>query len=275
MARGQGVRLMKNTSSFVEWSVILLSITVLLPCPAWAQRAPAEKAPPETAPFERARPERTPFERVEGERAREGIYEITLKTPDSRRIMVDELVRDREIDANALFRVRTGGYLSFDASDWVDKIEYKIFDIPITQIPQYKEFASILTDINTRIWDIKQMLDRYNQLSLRLMNICDKTMFPTLQSIDENIAQQLSIYQKLTLLRTLIVNALDRFVRDRSCVDRYDQFKADLNIYTKRLTDLCRDYERLSRKVLEAAQMVKPVQESALPAERARDRQER
>jgi hypothetical protein len=248
---------MKHTSSLLIWSVILLGITVLVPCPGWTQRGPLERAP---------------SEKPEAERARDGIYEITLKTPDSRRIMVDELVRDREINSKALFRVRTGGYLSFDESDWVDKIEFKIFDIPITQIPQYKEFASILTDINTRIWDIKQMLDRYNQLSLRLMNICDKTMFPTLQSIDENIAQQLSIYQKLLLLRALIVNALDRFVRDRSCVDRYDQFKADLVIYTKRLTELCRDYDRLSRKALEAAQIAKPTPESARPPESNRDR---
>jgi len=248
---------MKNTSSLVLWSVILLGILLLVPCPAWTQREPFERGP---------------SERPEAERGRDGIYEITLKTPDSRRIMVDELVRDREIDSKALFRVRTGGYLSFDESDWVDKIEFKIFDIPITQIPQYKGFASILTDINTRIWDIKQMLDRYNQLSLRLMNICNKTMFPTLQSIDENIAQQLSIYQKLLLLRALVVNALDRFVRDRSCVDRYDQFKADLVIYTKRLTELCKDYDRLSRKVLEAAQVVKPTPEMVPPPESSTDR---
>ena len=188
------------------------------------------------------------------EKVRDGVYEITLRTPDSRKIIVDDLTRDRDLDPNYLYRVRTGGYLGFDEAEWVDKIEFKVFDIPVTEMPEYKKFATILSDINKNVWAIKDVLRGYNQLSFRLMNICDKSKFPTLQSIDDNIAQQLSIYRQLVVLRSLVVNALERFVRDRSCVDRYAQYQKDLRIYTKRLTNLCEDYDRLRTKALNVAQ---------------------
>ncbi|AFM27040.1 hypothetical protein Desti_4408 [Desulfomonile tiedjei DSM 6799] len=41
------------------------------------------------------------------EKAREGYYEITLRTPDKRKIIVDELVRDRDLDPASLYRVKT------------------------------------------------------------------------------------------------------------------------------------------------------------------------
>jgi hypothetical protein len=188
------------------------------------------------------------------EKIRDGVYEITLKTPDSKKIIVDELIRDRDLDPNYLYRVRTGGFLGFDEAEWVDKIEFKVFDIPVTEMPDYKKFASILSDINRNVWDIKDVLRGYNELSIRLMNICDKSKFPTLQSIDDNIAQQLSIYRQLLVLRSLVVNALDRFIRDRSCVDRYAQYQKDVRIYTKRLTNLCKDYDRLRTKALNVVQ---------------------
>ncbi|MEJ2718422.1 MAG: hypothetical protein P8182_15020 [Deltaproteobacteria bacterium] len=188
------------------------------------------------------------------EKIRDGVFEITLKTPDSRRIIVDELVRDRDLDPNYLYRVRTGGYLGFDEAEWVDKIEFKVFDIPVTEMPEYKKFANILSDINKNVWAIKEVLRGYNELSFRLMKICDKSKFPTMQSIDDNIAQQLSIYRQLLLLRSLVVNALERFVTDRSCVDRYAQYQKDLRIYTRRLTNLCKDFDRLRTKALNVAQ---------------------
>jgi hypothetical protein len=158
------------------------------------------------------------------------------------------------LDPNYLYRVRTGGFLGFDEAEWVDKIEFKVFDIPVTEMPEYKRFASILSDINKNVWAIKEVLRGYNELSFRLMNICDKSKFPTMQSIDDNITQQLSIYRQLLLLRSLVVNALERFVRDRSCVDRYAQYQKDLRIYTRRLTNLCKDFDRLRTKALKVAQ---------------------
>jgi hypothetical protein len=157
------------------------------------------------------------------EKARDGIFEITLKTPEKTKMVTDELVRDRDLDPSALYRVKTGGYLAFDENEWVDKIEFKLFDKPVVELPQYKRYSELLSDINQKIWEIKQQLDRYDLLALRMMNMCDRSKFPTLQSIDENVLQQLTVYKKLVLLRALVVNSLDRLLTERSCVDRYAQ----------------------------------------------------
>jgi len=92
---------------------------------------------------------------------------------------------------------------------------------------------------------------------LRLMNICDKSRFPTLQAIDENIVQQLTVYQRLVLLRELVVNSLNRFVRDRSCVDRHAEYQKTLELYSKRLAELVQNYDRLSRRAMQLAQDMK------------------
>src|SRR5208283_789363 len=133
----------------------------------------------------------------------------------------DELVRDRDLDPAALYRVKVGGYLAFDEAEWVDKIEFKLFDRPVTELPQYKRYSELLSDINQKIWELKQQLDSYDLLALRMMNMCDKSKFPTLQSIDENVLQQLTIYKRLVLLRALVVNSLDRVLTERGCADRY------------------------------------------------------
>lgn len=186
-------------------------------------------------------------------RVREGVYEITLKTPDSRKIIVDELVRDRDLNPRALFRVKTGGYLAFSEDEWVDKIEYRVFDIPVTAMPEYQKFTDVLVGINDKIFQIKRVLQEYDELSLRLMNLCDRSLYPSLEAIDENIALQLSIYRRLLVLRSLVVNSLNRFVAERSCVDRFTQFKKDLELYSKRLTNLCKNFDRLKKKTLDAA----------------------
>src|SRR5208283_803991 len=61
------------------------------------------------------------------EKSRDGVFEITLKTPDKSKLITDELVRDRDLDPAALYRVKVGGYLAFDESEWFDKIEFKLF----------------------------------------------------------------------------------------------------------------------------------------------------
>jgi hypothetical protein len=216
-------------------SLCLMALT-LLPCGVHSQEMP----PPE--------------------KVRDGRFEITLKTPSHRKIFVDELVRDRDLNAAAIYRVTTGGYLAFDESEWVDKIEFKVFDRPVTELEPYKRFAELLVDINEKIWAVKQTLGSYDQLAFRLMNICDKSRFPSLQSIDDNIIQQLSIYKRLILLRALVTNSLNRFVRDRSCVDRQADYEKSLNLYSHQLLELSKNYERLTKKALQLAQEVLPDQ---------------
>lgn len=194
------------------------------------------------------------------EKARDGRFEITLRTPDHRRIFVDELVRDRDLNPASIFRVTTGGYMAFDESEWVDKIEFKVFDRPVTELEPYKRFAELLVDINEKVWAIKQTLSSYDLLAFRMMNICDKSRFRTLQSIDDNIVQQLTIYKRLLLLRSLVINSLNRFVRDRSCIDRYADYQKSLNLYSQQLLELSRNYERMTRKALQLAQEVLPEQ---------------
>jgi hypothetical protein len=191
------------------------------------------------------------------EKTRDGVFEITLKSLEPRTMTVDELVRDRDLNPGALYRVKTGGYLAFEEAEWVDKIEFKVFDRPVTELPQYRRFSELLVDINNRISGIKDVLGNYDQLAMRLMNICDKSRFPTLQAIDENIVQQLTVHQRLLLLRDLVVNSLNRFVRDRSCVDRQSEYQKSLDLYTRRLAELSQNYDRLNRRAMQLAQDLK------------------
>jgi len=187
--------------------------------------------------------------------AKDGYFELTLKTPDSKKIIVDELVRDTDLDPRAFYRVGAGGYLAFSEADWVDKIEFKVFDRPVTEMGEYKEFAEILSTISDKIWKMNLEFRQYNQMGFRLMNMCDKSMFSSLRAIDDNVAQQLSIYKQFLLLRDLVVNSLGRFTRERSCVDRYSRYRNELNRYTKQLTELCKDYDRLKKKAIDYARL--------------------
>lgn len=192
------------------------------------------------------------------QRGRDGVFQITLKTPDTRKMIVDELVRDRDLNPASLYRVKTGGYLGFDEAEWVDKIEFKVFDLPVTDMPQYKRFAELLSEINDRAWQVKETLSRYDVLALRLMDICDRSRFASLQAIDENVAQQLLMYKRLTLLRGLVVNALNRFIKDRSCRDQYSEYQRSMDIYSKQLGELSKNFELLSRRVLAVSKEVTP-----------------
>jgi hypothetical protein len=197
-----------------------------------------------------AQDELPPVPSATQDKARDGVFEITLKTPDKTKMVADELVRDRDLDPTALYRVRTGGYLAFDESDWVDKIEFKLFDRPVTELAQYKRYSELLSEINQKIWEIKQQLDRYDLLALRMMNMCDKSKFPTLQSIDENVLQQLTVYKKLVLLRALVVNSLDRLLTERSCADRYAQYQRSLDIYARSMAELAKSTDILTKRAI-------------------------
>ncbi|MBI5571783.1 MAG: hypothetical protein HY914_17705 [Desulfomonile tiedjei] len=190
------------------------------------------------------------------EKVRDGLFEITLKTrePDARKMIVDTLVRDRDLDPSALFRVKAGGYLGFDESEWVDKIEFKVDNPPVTELPEYKRFASLLVEINRKSWDIKEKLSQYDVLALRLLDICGKHRFSNLQAIDENVSEQLTAYRKLVLLRSLVVNSLNRFIADRSCRDKFKDYNKTLNIYSKQLDELSHNVGRLGNRAVNLSQ---------------------
>ena len=189
----------------------------------------------------------------EKEKERDGYFELTLKTPDSKRITVPDMVRDRDLNPKAIFRVKTGGYISFEESDWIDRIEFKVLPIPVHTMPEYRKFARVLVDINQNLMRISDSLIRHDQLSMRLLNLCDKSGFSDLKAIDQNIVQQLDIYRSLLLLRALVVNSLNRFVKDRSCVDKYKEYSDELKRYKDLLTRHCREYEALKERALTTA----------------------
>ncbi len=199
------------------------------------------------------------------ERAKDGEFVVTLKSPEPRELRVEELVRDRDLNPKFLYRVRTGGYIGFDEKEWIDKIEFKVFPKPVAELPEYQRFSRLLTEINEKIWLIKQTLAKYDLLALRLMNICDRSKFSSLDAIDDNVLQQLTVYRKLTLLRSLAVNALGRVVTERACRDLFNGYQSTLNIYTKQLTELTKNYSRLSRRALML------IQETPTESEKARE----
>lgn len=184
------------------------------------------------------------------EAGKDGLFLVTLKSLERRTMTEEELVRDRDLNPRFLYRVRTGGYIGFDEKEWVDKIEFKVFPKPVTELPEYQRFSRLLAEINEKIWLIKQTLAKYDLLAMRLTNICDRSKFSSLEAIDDNVLQQLTVYRKLVLLRSLVVNSLTRVVTDRACRDLFNNYQTTLNIYTKQLTELTRNYERLSRRTL-------------------------
>ncbi len=212
-----------------------------------------------------AQSEQPPVPPTAQEKSKDGVFEITLKTPDNAKLIADELVRDRDLDPAALYRVKVGGYLAFDEAEWVDKIEFKLFDRPVTELPQYKRYSELLSDINQKIWELKQQLDSYDLLALRMMNMCDKSKFPTLQSIDENVLQQLTIYKRLVLLRALVVNSLDRVLTERGCADRYAQYQRSLELYARSLSELAKSHEMLTKRALALSEEVQSGQDQVRP----------
>ncbi len=187
------------------------------------------------------------------ENERDGYFELTLKTPDSKKITIPDVVRDRDLNPKAIFRRKTGGYISFEDADWIDRIEFKVSPIPVHTMPEYRKFARVLVDINQNLSRISDSLTWHDKFSMRLMNLCDKSAFNDLKAIDQNIVQQLEIYRSLILLRALVVNSLNRFVKDRSCVDKYKEYSDQLNRAKKDLTEICGRYEALKDRALSTA----------------------
>ncbi len=183
------------------------------------------------------------------ERKRDGLFEIFLKDGNGKRMTVEELVRDRDLNPGYLYRVKTGGYLGFEEADWVEKLEFKVFDRPVTEMTEYQRFADLLVEINARIFAIRETLERYDLAALSLMNVGERHEFASLQAIDDNIHRQLEVYRKLILLKALTVNALNRVIKDRSVRDVYADYKKTLDRYATQLTELTKNYQLLSRRV--------------------------
>lgn len=238
-----------QTKTALLISAIGLVLSIGMFVGAEAQQAPNKQDVPQSAAGREA--------------VRDGVFMLTLKSPDQQTMTVDELVRDRDLNPKFLYRVKTGGYIGFDESEWVDKIEFKVFERPVTELPEYKRFSKLLVDINAKIWSIKRTLEKYDLLALRLMNICDRSKFSSLQAVDDNILKQLSVYRRLLLLRSLVLNSLSRFQKERACRDLYADYQRTLNIYAKQLMDLSQNYRRLSRKALALAEDIKPAAEKA------------
>jgi len=154
---------------------------------------------------------------------------------------------------------------AFDESEWVDGIEFKVYDVPVTDLPQYKRFAELLSEINQKIWDIKELLSRYDIMALHLMNICDRKRFSDLQGIDENVIEYLTAYKKLEILRALAVNSLNKFVKERSCRDQFAEYSKTLDIYRRQLAEVTKNVDRLSRRTLTLSQEVKAAPETPRP----------
>ncbi len=77
-------------------------------------------------------------------------------------------------------------------------------------------------------------------MALHLMNICDRKRFSDLQAIDENIIEYLTSYKKLEILRSLVVNSLNRFVKERSCRDQFADYSKTLDLYRRQLAEVRR-----------------------------------
>lgn len=235
--------MMTKKSVFLIYTLCVLALSVL-PGSANAQQEPA--APPE--------------------KGREGYFEITLKTPSATKLSVEELVRDRDLNPGALYRVRAGGYLAFDEADWIDKIEFKVADIPVVDLDEYKKYSDILYTINERIDRMKKTVGSYDQLALRLMNICDRSRFPSLQSMDENIVEQLAVYDKLVLLREMVVMSMNKFIRERGCRDKFADYQKSLNLYARQLSELVKNVDRLNKRAATLSQeLTKPPTEQQAP----------
>ncbi len=181
---------------------------------------------------------------------RDGYFEININTPEGGRLNVEELLRDRELNPAALYRVSSGGYLSFNETDWVKKMEFKIYDVPVTELPQYRRFANLLQDINDRIADMNRVLTEYDQTALKLINMCDKSRFSDIEKIDDSIAPYLLINVKLLRLRDLVVHSLNRFARERSCRTQFLEYDRALMSYADALSKITKDFNSLVRRSL-------------------------
>jgi hypothetical protein len=195
---------------------------------------------------------------------KDGYFEITLDSPTERKIIAEELVRDRDLNPGALFRVSSGGYLSFDDQDWVKEINFKIYEVPVTELPHYKRFAQLLQELNDHLGSLNHAVRAYDQVALRLVN--HRPGFNDVESTDDLIKQYLTSYVKLERLKQLIVHSLDRFVKERSVVTQFGEYNRILDRYKDELDRITRTDESLIRRGQALSQSVKASQDSGADA---------
>lgn len=248
----------------VAQKVIFFSIVTIIMGLFAANHALAQQAA-DGVPIEGAAPER-----------RDGSFEITIKAPGNPVISADKLVRDRDLNPASLFRVQVGGYLGFDETDWVKEIRFRPEDVRVSELPQYKRFAQLLQDLNEKINYISNKLSNYDQMALRLVNICDQKRFgvseksgafqdagsgePTsiLREIDDEISQFITVYMRLSRLKELVVHSLNRFAKERACRSQFKEFSDILERYRRDLEILTKDFDSLMRRGITLSQDLKP-----------------
>lgn len=194
-------------------------------------------------------------QQVSQSKIKDGYFEITLDTPTSTKIVAEELVRDRDLNPGALFRVSSGGYLSFDDQDWVKEINFKIYEVPVTELPHYKRFAQLLQELNDHLGNLNHAFRAYDQVALRLVN--HRPGFNDIEATDGIIKEYLTSYLKLERLKQLIVHSLDRFVKERSVVTQFGEYNRILDRYREELDRITRSDESLMRRGLSLSQSVK------------------
>ena len=106
---------------------------------------------------------------------------------------------------------------------WI-KLNLNLFEKPVTELPQYRRYAELLKDINEQVVSINAVLNRYDLLALRLMNMCDRSRFSNLHAVDENILQQLTAYRKLVLLRARR-EFYEQTVTEQACPEKRAEYQ--------------------------------------------------
>lgn len=191
----------------------------------------------------------------------EGRFEIILKSQPPKTIRVDSLMLDRDQDKilgdtgrvdqdeRRFYRVEPGGYLGFKESEWVDKLSFRAFSRPVTEMPMYKEYAELLAAITTTIFQFKQTLGAYDQFALRLVQVCDDSRFKSVQDIDNRIRDQLNAYSSLEKLRQNVLVSLKTFTETGACKDLVRDYEKSLNQSIQELSELSKKRHLIENRV--------------------------
>ncbi len=185
------------------------------------------------------------------DRDRDGYFEITLRSPENPKLMVEEIIRDRDLDPNAIFRVRLGGYLAFDQRDWVKDIEFKVFDVPVTELPLYRTYADLLQQVNVILSNLKVRMTNFDMVSMRLLNVEGHRRFKNMEEIDSVIKDQLLLNNRLQMLKSDLIRNLNEYVQKRTVEGQHERYLKNLDAFVREFKEqadrLNAEIERLER----------------------------
>jgi hypothetical protein len=224
----------------------------------------------------------------------EGKFEITTKNQPETTIRVDSLGLDRNLDRilddrrimikygwtesqlkewkrtsgrgqenqeeRRFYRVEPEGYLGFKESEWVNKLSFRALNKLMTESPEYKKYAELLSEITRTIFKFEKTLRTYDQSGLRLINTCNESQFKSLQAVDARIREQLNAYGLLQKLREDVLGLLQAFAETDACKDLVLDYQANLKQSVKELVELSEKNPGIENKVskmLEQARDVK------------------